>query len=245
MREVHLSRCSNAVCLPVPQSRFEEVHLWHFVLDVPCACHMDVARVLTAEELKRAAEIATPLLRHRALLSRAMLRCLIAAYLRHPPQDIELSTGPQGKPMLAFRHASALQFNLSHTESHLLIAIADSRRVGVDIESHRPIPEWLDLARGFLAQEETDSLLQLREGGSRAFIDLWTRKEACLKATGEGLMRDLRSFTVPCLPHQRGWVSLPMTDAPAISLEIHSLDLGPQRAGALAVEAGCAALIYV
>jgi 4'-phosphopantetheinyl transferase len=246
MRDVHLPGCSNAAGLPVSEGRFGEVHLWHFDLDAPCACHADLARAVTTAELGRASQFATPLLRHRALSTRATLRCLIAAYLQHPPHDIELSTGAHGKPVLASRHASALQFNLSHTDSHLLIAVTDNRRVGVDIERRRPMPEWRELARRVLAQEEIDSLLQMGEGGAMAFIDVWTRKEACIKATGEGLMRDLRSFTLPCSPRQLRWrVSLPMMDAPAVSLEIHALDIGAECSGALAVEGECAVPIYV
>ncbi len=246
MRGLHLPGCSKAAGFPVPEGRLGEVHLWHFDLDASCACHANLSWAVTAAELERASQFATPLLRHRALLTRATLRCLIAAYLQYLPKDIEFSTEANGKPVLASGHRSALQFNLSHTDSHLLIAVSDKRRVGVDIERRRLLPEWRDLARGFLAHEEIDGLLLLGEGGGLAFIDLWTRKEACIKATGEGLMRDLRSFILPCSSQQRRWlVSLAMLDAPTVSLEIHSLDVSASCAATLAVEGAGAVPVYV
>ncbi len=130
------------------------------------------------------------------------------------------SYGPQGKPSLI--DEGWLEFNMSHSGDLALYAITEGRAVGVDVERVRPdVARELTEARFFTAAE-TDALLALPEDGrARAFFTVWTRKEACLKATGDGLSVPLDAFPVWPQPEPPWWVV--------------DLDAGGDYAAALAV----------
>ena len=143
------------------------------------------------------------------------LRMILAGYTGHDPDALPLSASPTGKPAL---EGTRWRFNLSHSGPVALCALAAERQVGVDVERLRPMPEAGRLAARFFAPAERESLERL-EGTAQeaAFFACWTRKEAFVKATGEGFGRDLHSFTVPVEPRRRrpwhiegGWTGLPL-----------------------------------
>lgn len=112
----------------------------------------------------------------------------LAAYLGVTAGQVRLVEGDHGRPRLDPAHASALDFNWSHSGRHALIAIARGITPGVDIERRRPRPRALALARRFFAGDEAAALAALPEAvRDAAFLDLWTAKEALLKAHGRGL----------------------------------------------------------
>ncbi|HEX7340978.1 MAG TPA: 4'-phosphopantetheinyl transferase superfamily protein [Rhodanobacteraceae bacterium] len=118
---------------------------------------------------------------------RAPLRQVLATYLDHAPESLRFIENAHGRPVLADH--SDLDFNWSHSGEHAMIAVA--RRLpelGVDIEQERPRPRVLALAQRFFAKNEYVALCALPEADRlRAFIQLWTAKEAVLKAHGHGL----------------------------------------------------------
>ncbi|MEZ5393485.1 MAG: 4'-phosphopantetheinyl transferase superfamily protein [Bryobacterales bacterium] len=139
--------------------------------------------------------------RERFTARRAILRRLLAAYLGKAPERIVLHYGPNGKPYLP---GGELELNLSHSADRALLAFAH-RPLGVDLEKLRPIEDALDIATRFFSPPETAVLAELDpEPRSRRFLDLWTKKEAFVKALGVGLSRPLPSFTVPL--GEEGWV---------------------------------------
>jgi 4'-phosphopantetheinyl transferase len=103
--------------------------------------------------------------------------------------------GPHGKPVLAGDHAGTLHFSLSHSGSAVAVAAADAP-VGVDLEAVQPLPA-AKLAARFFAEDER-RLVASAADPPATFVRLWTRKEALLKATGEGIAGGLAS--VPALP---------------------------------------------
>ncbi|MEA5418712.1 4'-phosphopantetheinyl transferase superfamily protein [Spirulina sp. CCNP1310] len=119
--------------------------------------------------------------RHRFYLARSSLRQLLHHYTGHPLGVI--LTTPQGKPFLPDH---PLQFNISHTGDWVAIAFAHHWPLGIDIETLRPMEDVLALARRFFRPSEAAALAQ-QPDPTAAFFTIWTRKEAFLKATGEGL----------------------------------------------------------
>ncbi|HUE84744.1 MAG TPA: 4'-phosphopantetheinyl transferase superfamily protein, partial [Vicinamibacterales bacterium] len=110
---------------------------------------------------------------------------VLAGFMASDPQDLRFSTHEKGKPFL---EGADLQFNLSHSGTLALIAVALRRQVGVDVERLRPIPDLEDLAAGVCTARERAALAALEEPvRERAFLVMWTRKEALVKMTGEGL----------------------------------------------------------
>jgi phosphopantetheinyl transferase len=112
------------------------------------------------------------------------------------PRHLEFDTTTVGKPFLT-RPAQNLQFNLSHSGRHGLIAVAEDRSVGVDIEVRRPVSDLLGVVLQIATPHEAKLLKQLSTSPVHSnFLDLWTRKEAVLKALGRGFLIDPREVEV-------------------------------------------------
>lgn len=166
------------------------VDVWGFQ-GRPGALPSDLAHCLNAEEQERARRFVKPMHGRRFSAFRAILRHLLAAYLDTAPGDIRLMKGERGKPALdPARHGTALFFNVSHSEESALFAFTAVSEVGVDIEvtgAHR-FADLAGLATRVLSPEEQVYLDGLpTEYRNADFLDLWTVKEATLKAGGEGL----------------------------------------------------------
>ncbi|MEO6801068.1 MAG: 4'-phosphopantetheinyl transferase superfamily protein [Rhodanobacter sp.] len=127
-------------------------------------------------------------LHYRPAQGRAPLLQTLAAYLGVGAHQVGLIEGAHGRPRLDPAHGSELDFNWSHSGHHALIAIARGIAPGIDIERRRPRPRALLLARRFFASDEATALTALpEEARAAAFLDLWTAKEALLKAHGRGI----------------------------------------------------------
>jgi 4'-phosphopantetheinyl transferase len=110
--------------------------------------------------------------------------------------------GPAGKPFLADQNP-ALQFNLSDSGDLALIGFARGCDLGVDIEFVKRMADTEMIASRFFSPEECSDLLGLaEEERTAAFFRCWTRKEAYLKALGDGLAAPLDSFQVTLRPNE-------------------------------------------
>ena len=136
-------------------------------------------------------------LAYRAEQRRAPLRALLAAYLGIEAQRLILADDAYGRPMLGAAHGQALGFNWSHSGPHALVALGRHVAPGIDIEVQRARPRALEIARRFFTAEEADALAALpSDQRSAAFLDLWTAKEAVLKALGRGLAFGLHRLSI-------------------------------------------------
>jgi 4'-phosphopantetheinyl transferase len=123
--------------------------------------------------------------RQRFTLTRGCLRSLLGYHTDRAPQDIHFTPTPTGKPELT---ASPWQFNVTHSGDWGAIALHPQQPVGIDLETIRPLPNALDLARRFFCPAEAEAIAALPPASqAAAFFTLWTRKEAYLKATGAGI----------------------------------------------------------
>jgi 4'-phosphopantetheinyl transferase len=127
---------------------------------------------------------------------------LLAGYLAIPAAEIRFEYLTSGKPQLAAgQNPSALQFNVSHSANMALIAVGSEHRLGVDIEEIRHDVDTTALAERFFSVRERAGLQALPDHlRVPAFFACWTRKEAFLKATGEGLSFPLADFSVTTHP---------------------------------------------
>lgn len=175
--------------------------VWRVELDVGAEDEARLRRVLTGDELARAESFSRPAARQRYVVARGTLRRQLGDLLRQSPESVPIVDGPTGKPRLAGENPG-LHFNLSHSGTLALIAIAD-REVGVDLEAIRPVPFALAIARRLFSPAEARFI---EAGGEdeidRRFLICWTRKEALVKAAGTGLgsapsTRDWRIVVVP------------------------------------------------
>ncbi|MEQ1759701.1 MAG: 4'-phosphopantetheinyl transferase superfamily protein [Vicinamibacterales bacterium] len=158
--------------------------------------------LLSADERLRADRFVFDADRHRFVAARARLRELLGQRLDVRPESVELTYGDQGKPALAPRFAgSALRFNVSHSQHHAVFAFSCDSEVGVDLEDVRVLPDADDVAERMFSRLEsaTYSVLPPRDK-PLGFFNCWTRKEAFIKALGEGLSHALDRFDVSLAP---------------------------------------------
>jgi len=174
-----------------------EIHLWLLSLDAPGGSPDLRVSSLDREERARAERFRFERDRGRFVRCRAGLRGLLGRYLDRSPESVRLELGPHGKPHLA-EGDGALQFNVSHSEDRAVIAVAAGRAVGVDIERIDPRRASDGIAERFFSPDEVAALRRSpADVRSEVFFRCWTRKEAYLKARGEGFALPLTSFSVP------------------------------------------------
>jgi 4'-phosphopantetheinyl transferase len=170
----------------------DTIHVWCVPLTASARGVARFADTLHTEERRRAARYRTGDLCRAYVLARGLLRELVGGYLATPAARVRFAYGTHGKPFL---HGSALRFNASDSGGRLLVAFTRSAEIGVDIEQVRPFPDGFAIAEMFFNPREFAELTACApEDQLRAFFDCWTRKEAYLKATGEGLLAPLDAF---------------------------------------------------
>jgi 4'-phosphopantetheinyl transferase len=179
----------------------DSVHVWVASLDLSAAKISSLKETLSRDECARAERFHSERDQNRFIAGRGLLRAMLGSYLDTPPEQLEFSYSPQGKPALANAPGpNELHFNLAHSRDLIVIAVTRACPVGVDVEWVRPVNEAEGIAERFFSPGEVAKLKALPEAQRlTAFFNLWTRKEACLKATGEGLEK-LEQIEVSFLP---------------------------------------------
>lgn len=177
----------------------DEVHVWLAKLDHHEAGSLRV--LLAADEISRADRFHFAKDRDHFIVARGLLRKLLAAYLGADAAALRFAYAEKGKPALADSRPGAINFNLAHSHGGVLYAFSRSREVGIDLEFIREDFEGEKIAGRFFSAAEIETLemlpLELRQ---QAFFECWTRKEAYIKARGEGLSMPLDEFDVSLRP---------------------------------------------
>jgi len=183
-----------------------EVHVWCADLDQPSLGLPGLQESLDAEELARASRFRFERDRDRFIARRGLLRDLLGRYLVIPARQIRFTYNDFGKPELAVVSPAvldqeALSFNLSHSAGLALYAFTRKSQVGVDIELVRSDFQHEQVAERFFSINERLALSSLpAQERAQAFFACWTRKEAYIKAHGEGLSLPLDQFDVSLAP---------------------------------------------
>jgi 4'-phosphopantetheinyl transferase len=182
----------------VPTGR---VDVWRVRLDEPAKAGSDVA-VLSPDEIARANRFHFEKDRIHFTQCRTALRNLLADYLAIPAAEIRFEYPTSGKPQLVVeQNPHGLQFNVSHSANMALIAVGSEHRLGVDIERIRNDVDTVALSERFFSLRERAGLQALPDHlRVPGFFACWTRKEAFLKATGDGLSFPLEDFSVTTHP---------------------------------------------
>jgi 4'-phosphopantetheinyl transferase len=176
-----------------------EVHVWLARLDRAPSDSEALSATLSSDELTRASRFHFDRHRSHFICARGVLRAILSSYLDVPPQSLIFEYGPRGKPFLAGQSGpNGLQFNLSHSGGLALVALARGLPVGVDIEREKSEIEVDSIASRYFAPAEVTGLNRYDQAArARLFFRIWSRKEAFIKALGQGLGIDLHSFEVP------------------------------------------------
>lgn len=183
---------------PLPE---HEVHVW-WLRDRGRADHADLLRlegVLQDDERTRRGQIALESDRRQFMLTRGMVRLLLSRYLGRDPRALRFGTNAWGKPFVR-DVPEPFEFNVSHTRGLIACALGRRQGIGVDVECvERTIRG--DLAEHVFARDEA-AALRVLEGAefTGRFLDIWTLKEAYIKARGMGVSLPLHDFSVTPRP---------------------------------------------
>ncbi len=222
------------------------VDVWRIDLDAPQMGFTALHHLLSLDERERALRFHRALDRDRFIAARGSLRLLLSRYQGIPPAEIVFEYGENGKPHLPRRSSPLpLHFNLAHSGRLGLIAATRLGSVGVDLERVRPISDLGRLTRHLLTHRERCWFSGLpRIQRQRGFSNIWVRKEAYLKATGEGLSRSPATVEVS-VPPERPVRVLEVRGAPdeARRWSLSPLDPAPGYVGAVAVKRTAEALV--
>ena len=167
-----------------------EVHVWYASLDLGAVRAKEMERTLSEEELGQAERFRFRKDRESFIAARGLLREILGSYLGEEPRRLRFCCGPHGKPALAGQSEDekTLRFNVSNSEGFALFAMTRGREIGVDLEQISPSKLDEKVAERFFSPQEVVSLQVLPPSERpRAFFTTWTRREAYLKARGEGL----------------------------------------------------------
>lgn len=171
-----------------------EVHVWRIPLRPPAPAVAALRATLAPEERERADRFRMDHLTTRFVAGRGALRDILGRYLGTAPAALRFTAGPYGKPAL---DPPRLPFNLSNSGDLALLAVAGAGDIGVDLEETRPVPEAVQIAERMFSAAEQRALIALpQEEREAAFLRIWTRKEAFIKAQGGGVWTGLDRFDV-------------------------------------------------
>lgn len=145
-------------------------------------------KMISVDEMKRANQFSKEVDRRRFIISKAVTRHILSTYLGKNAGEIQFSLGEHGKPSLV---DSTLQFSISHSQDVFLMGVIAHQQVGVDIEKIRKRPDITALAKRFFTENECRSIQNTND-----FYQLWTCKEAFIKAIGLGLAFGLSQFEI-------------------------------------------------
>lgn len=179
-----------------------EIRVCWFGLESPPGDLPKLERLLSRAELEQADRFRFARDRERWVTAHVTLRRILARLVRRTPGELTFAIGHRGKPALPLgARAEPIYFNLSRSGDLALVAVARDGEVGVDVELIRPSLDVLAIARRMFAAEEYGALVALpEEERLPAFLRYWSRKEAVVKALGEGLSFPLQSFVLACEP---------------------------------------------
>ncbi len=224
---------------PEVQIPDDAVHLWRASLDLPAERTHALVRYLSPDERARAERFVVNGVRDRYITARAVLRNLLSRYVSEPPSDLRFRYAEHGKPDLA-HPATSIRFNVSHSHDLAVYALTTNRSVGVDVEylHRRSIMDRMKIAHRLFSSMEYVALEALpRDRRNGAFLACWTRKEAFVKAIGQGLTCPLDQFDVTVDPDEPAGLLATRWDASdAQRWSMVSIDPGPEYIGAFAVE---------
>ena len=217
------------------------VHVWDAALDLDADRVAVLAGLLDEGEAARAERFHFERDRRRFTVARGILRTLLGRYLGVPAAGLVFGHEGRGKPILTMSGGrERLCFNVSHSDGRALFAFARGAEIGIDLEAGARLgDDWPLIARRvFSAREQTELGAMVPERRRNAFLNGWTRKEAYLKATAQGIVDGLTSIEVTLDPAwPAAFVTLPDADT-ARGWTLRDLRTDDRFAAALVVEGG-------
>lgn len=217
----------------------DEVHVWRAQLNALPAAVTNLLGTLAPDERARAERFHFEKDRNYYIVARGILRAILGRYLSVAPAEIRFVYSHYGKPTLAGNpHVNPLRFNLSHSHELALYGVTLGREIGIDVEYIRPDVANEQIAERFFSANEVARLRSLSPPmQTEAFFNCWTRKEAYIKAHGEGFSYPLDQFDVSLAQGEPAALLATRPDAQeALRWSIKELKCEPLYVASLVVE---------
>ncbi len=211
-----------------------DVHIWILRTRASDVVAAKFELFLAPDEKKRAERFRLCHLHRSFIVTRGFLRCLLGRYLDRHPASLRFNYGSKGKPALA--PSDGIEFNATHSGGLAVFAVTLNCQIGIDLEQIRPVTETQHIADSFFCSEEAAEIRSFPPNErQRAFFCCWTRKEAYIKATGDGLSAPLNDFRVALQPYESvRFIHLSHDTSAAEAWTLHDLCLAPNYAAAMA-----------
>lgn len=216
-----------------------DLHVWCAPLDPPAEEVRRYGALLSPDERAKVDRFRFERDRRRSTVARGVLRMLLGRYLETDPRGVGFRYESHGKPVLGEGLAAhGMRFNVSHSAELALFAFARGRELGVDVEEVRLMEDAVEIAERFFSEAENAVFRTLPpEARDEAFFNCWTRKEAYIKAVGEGLSFPLHVFDVTLAPGEPARLLASRDPVQAERWSLHGLpDPAPGYRAALVVE---------
>jgi 4'-phosphopantetheinyl transferase len=216
-----------------------DVSIWHAWLDQPQEVVDKLLALLSPDERRKGGSFYFRKDQNQYIVGRGLLRIIIGSYLKAEPAQLRFCYNFYGKPSLAAEfNTDSVKFNLSHSHGLAVFAVARGREIGIDLEMIRNDFATMEIAERFFSPREIATLRRLSpELRTQAFFNCWTRKEAYVKARGEGLSLPLDRFDVSLLPGEPASLLSVNGDADEVlRWSFREFSLGQGYVGALAIQ---------
>ncbi|MTI60086.1 MAG: 4'-phosphopantetheinyl transferase superfamily protein [Firmicutes bacterium] len=213
----------------------DEVHLWIIRWKDMMEKILRYKYILTREERKYANSLRFYDDKMRSLIGRIVLKLLLSNYLKISEEQILLEKERYGKLLIkSTSKSNDIKFNLSHSGEHVSLVFVYQQKVGIDIEKIRLFSEYREITQRYFHPDEQKIILELKgRKGLETFYRYWTMKEAYVKATGDGLNKDLKSFVIV---EDGGMKKKVYDDGNLTNYDIYSYITDRNYIGAVAVE---------
>ncbi|MBL8006956.1 MAG: 4'-phosphopantetheinyl transferase superfamily protein [Ignavibacteria bacterium] len=200
-------------------------------------------KLLSGDELSKAGRFRIAKDRISYVICRGSLRSILSEYTGVNPSEIVFSYTSFGKP---FIKDSEIKFNLSHSCDYAVIAFSGINEIGVDIERLREMPDAMNIASRYFSEKEILEFSGLKnESINTEFFKCWTKKEAFIKAKGEGLSYPLKNFSVSVGDSRRAEIiEITGNPAEAENWSLYEIEINNEYVSALAVKSLKADLVY-
>ena len=219
--------------------RGDEVHVWLADLNQPAAVIEAYLSLLSVDERERAESFLFQRDRDHYILARGILREIVARYLKIEPKLLCFAYNAFGKPALVCETGQPpLRFNISHSHEIALYAVGYDRELGIDVEYIRQDIAAMEIAEHFFSSLEIAALRSVSPNQqTEAFYKCWTRKEAYIKAVGQGFSRSLDQFDVSLSPGEPAVILRSHdNEAETLNWTLREIALGSSYAAAVTVE---------
>ena len=185
-----------------------DIHIWLNYLNVHEARIKHLYPLLSNEEKERSERFKFYKHRKAFIASHGFMHTVLANYIDANANEIEFSQAEFGKPsLIEIQNKDNIQFNLSHSGNMAILAVCKHHSVGIDIEFAERKVDWRGISKRFFTMNEQEQLDKLSEEEQRqAFFQVWTRKEAHMKVTGQGLSLAPTQFEVSVPPQSANFI---------------------------------------